>query len=94
MTLRFYFRNYEYKLTRDLFQVKKGLKYCRDECFIRPCRWGAYCVESCEPGFDTDAEGCCECSVCFPATAKVTLQNGKSVTMSGLQIGDNVQTGR
>ena len=30
---------------------------------------------------------------CFPATAKVTLDSGKSVKMSELQIGDQVQTG-
>ena len=99
MTMQFnsrsYFRNYEYEVTCELFQVKKGLKYCRDGCFYYGCKWGRYCVESCEPRFDTDHEGCCECSsICFPATAKVTLQNGKSATMSDLQIGDYVQTGR
>ena len=30
---------------------------------------------------------------CFPSIAKVKLQNGKSITMSELQIGDQVQTG-
>ena len=30
---------------------------------------------------------------CFPSTAKVTLNNGKSITMSELEIGDKVQTG-
>ena len=30
---------------------------------------------------------------CFPSTAKVSLQNGKSVIMSELQKGDQVQTG-
>ena len=30
---------------------------------------------------------------CFPATARLTLENGKSITMSELQIGDKVQTG-
>ena len=30
---------------------------------------------------------------CFPSSARVMLENGKSVTMSELQIGDKVQTG-
>ena len=30
---------------------------------------------------------------CFPSAAKVTLKNGKLVTMSELKIGDKVQTG-
>ena len=30
---------------------------------------------------------------CFPSNAKVNLENGKSVTMSELKIGDLVQTG-
>ena len=46
---------------------------------------------------------CCTCSPpssssdsgegCFPSFAKVNLENGKSVTMSELQVGDRVQTG-
>ena len=31
---------------------------------------------------------------CFPSEAKVSLENGKSVTMSELQIGDKVKIGR
>ena len=34
------------------------------------------------------------CCACFPATARVALESGKSVTMSELQMGDRVQTGR
>ena len=30
---------------------------------------------------------------CFPSDAQVKLENGKSVTMSDLQIGNQVQTG-
>ena len=30
---------------------------------------------------------------CFPSMAKVNLENGKTVTMSELQIGDHVQAG-
>ena len=42
---------------------------------------------------------CCECkqpppsSKCFPAAAKIKLQNGRLMSMSELQIGDRVQTG-
>ena len=36
----------------------------------------------------------CECkSGCFPSLAKINLQNGKSILMSELQMGDQVQTG-
>ena len=38
--------------------------------------------------FITFAEGC------FPSLTKVKLENGKSVAMSELQIGDKVQTGK
>ena len=31
---------------------------------------------------------------CFPAIATVKLENGNSVTMSDLQIGDQVKTGK
>ena len=31
---------------------------------------------------------------CFPSTSTVNLENGKTVTMSELQVGDKVQIGR
>ena len=34
-----------------------------------------------------------ESSSCFPLMAKVKIENGKSVQISELQIGDKVQTG-
>ena len=37
---------------------------------------------------------CCPCAPCFPGEASVSLENGKSLTMSELQIGDKVQTGK
>ena len=37
---------------------------------------------------------CCTLCVCFPDVAKVVLQNGEAVTMSGLRIGDQVQVVR
>ena len=36
---------------------------------------------------------CCQCS-CFPSTARVSLENGRSVTMDQLQIGDRIRTGK
>ena len=30
---------------------------------------------------------------CFPGTARVSLENGKSITMAELQVGDRVRTG-
>ena len=37
------------------------------------------------------APGCCRC--CFPASARVFLENGKSVAVSELNTGDRVQSG-
>ena len=38
---------------------------------------------------------CCDCRVkCFPAAARVSIENGKSIRMSELQVGDRVQSGR
>ena len=31
---------------------------------------------------------------CFPSVATLKFENGRSITMSELQIGDKVQTGR
>ena len=33
-------------------------------------------------------------NICFPSTAQVNLENGKSVKMFELEIGDRIQTGR
>ena len=49
-------------------------------------------VLSVVPGSDEIYE-CCECSSCFPAKARVSLENGKHKTMAELQVGDRVQTG-
>ena len=38
--------------------------------------------------------GCCECNPCFPADAKLSVESGKLITMSELEIGDKIQTGR
>ena len=47
--------------------------------------------------FDDEGRECCKCKnhapKCFPAAARVSLENGKLVQMSELQIVDRVQTG-
>ena len=49
------------------------------------------CKKACFPDFTS----CCDCGEknCFPSTSKIKLANGKSVMMSELQLGDQVQTG-
>ena len=50
------------------------------------------CKYVCWPDFTS----CCDCyrkPKCFPAASKVNLKNGKSIPMSDLQLGDQVQTG-
>ena len=47
------------------------------------------------PGGTASTASCRPCSgSCFPAGATVRMETGKSVAMSELQIGDQVQTGR
>ena len=51
------------------------------------------CKNNCWPDFTS----CCDCGssrACFPSTSKVNLESGKSVTMSELQLGDRVKTGK
>ena len=50
-----------------------------------------YC-DVCQDNYPVLPYYCCNCH-CFPAMAKVHLENGKSVTMSKLEVGDRVQTG-
>ena len=56
------------------------------------------CYAACKPGWICDrarvgGEYWLECCECFPESAKVSLENGKSVIMSELQIGDAVKSG-
>ena len=66
--------------------------WCRNEwCDQAYHCWGDGAVKCCftEPTSP-------DCSVrrsCFPSTAKINLENGKSVRMAELQVGDRVQTG-
>ena len=50
---------------------------------------------SCKYACFPDILSCCDCKKpkCFPSTSKVKLANGKSVTMSEVKLGDQVQTG-
>ena len=44
--------------------------------------------------FDDNGQECCRCvKRCFPAAARVSLENGNVVKMSDLHVGDRVQTG-
>ena len=54
------------------------------------------CGCKCGTEWNKDVAGhhrCKKCKNCFPGTARLTLENGKSITMSELQVGDRVQTG-
>ena len=53
-------------------------------------------VDGCKNNCWPDIFSCCDCgsSSCFPSTSKVNLESGKSVTMSELQLGDRVKTGK
>ena len=54
------------------------------------------CKPECPAEWNRDVPGqrrCKHCGECFPATARLSLENGKSVTMSELRVGDRVQTG-
>ena len=54
------------------------------------------CGCGCGTEWNPDVAGhhrCKSCSICFPGIARLNLENGKSITMSELQVGDRVQTG-
>ena len=54
------------------------------------------CGCKCGSEWNPDVAGerqCKKCNKCFPATARLSLENGKSIMMSELQVGDRVQTG-
>ena len=58
-----------------------------DDCSNR--NHGAVC------GLNYNRDDCCTYPepACFPASARVSLENGKSIQMSELKVGDKVQTG-
>ena len=65
----------------------------KPKCQAAGCKDGF----SCGPvqNWDTKEMGyaCCNVPDCFPASAKVALENGKSVAMSELKIEDTVKSG-
>ena len=60
----------------------------RTVCEAHDCGCGAEWTSS-----TSGVRRCKNCGECFPATARLSLENGKSVMMSELQVGDRVQTG-
>ena len=86
------------------YAVVGGIGTC---AWCRGCRCGlvyspsiklhtcAACNCPCGTEFDEHGWQWCVACVrrCFPASARLTLENGDSVTMSELQTGDRVQTG-
>ena len=63
----------------------KNKEECGKEC-TRDGWW-------CEKAYNAAGQSAISCCHCFPASAKIFLENGKSVTMSELQIGDAVKSG-
>ena len=65
-------------------------------CIVEYCDtayrcWDGWKIYCCYPDEDVEV---CKKKRCFPSTAKLNLKNGESVTMSELQVGDRVQTGK
>ena len=67
------------------------------ECCLCHCKCGTYRYA---PGFLSLAAAngftsrrCKKCGGCFPSMARVSLENGKSVTMAELEVGDRIQAG-
>ena len=56
------------------------------ECKNRYGQQGCACGEFCCDGKNGECK-------CFPSAAKVSLENGKSLVISELQVGDRVQAG-
>ena len=60
----------------------------RDYCGLQGCK-------ACKVSGFVPPYHCCNCSsTCFPSEASLILENGKSVAMSQLQVGDKVETGK
>ena len=72
--------------------------YCKGAISYDPCtcpytdRWCTLACFNRDRNRNWQCSGTCRAD-CFPSTAKVTLENGKSIKMSELQVGDRVQTG-
>ena len=75
------------ELLNFVFQSERigGSLDCGDRCICYPYPYPPYCCDCSPPPPSSE---------CFPATATVSLENGETVTMSELQIGDKVATGK
>ena len=72
----------------ERFQQYFGVLECPTHCYAKCGDTYHCCVAPPPPPPPPPQEKC------FPSSARVILENGKSVTMSELQIGDRVQTGK
>ena len=70
----------------DGFKIQPLGVTMRQKCVKKVCFPNVFQCCHCVDGIDTG-------TTCFPSTSKVKLGNGKVVTMSELQLGDQVQTG-
>ena len=68
----------------ETFHQYYGVVNCPSLCYAK-CGNTYHCCVAPPPPQESEN--------CFPSSARVLLENGKSVTMSELQIGDRVQTG-
>ena len=82
-------RNARYSCSKaHLHKITSGAAFLFDA--VEQCH--SSCYAKCG-----DTYHCCDApeqESCFPSSARVLLETGKSVTMSELQIGDRVQTGK
>ena len=63
--------------------------------FLISCADGGECEDVCCDLLFTGRCACCKCKGqgCFPSGSRVSLENGESVAMAELKVGDKVQTG-
>ena len=84
-------------LINNLFVLLQVLR--PDPCcsILLKCPTGEECAKVCVRDFDIPAlDSCCECSpiTCFPSRARVSLENGETVTMADLKRGDRIKTSK
>ena len=86
----YYFNKFYNKQTN--INISSQDKYCKEQyCSKSYSCWDGIHAKCCYP---CPHDAFCEKSKwCFRSTATINLENGKSVRMSELQVGDRVQTG-
>ena len=99
---------YLHNVLRSFFlKVKNELGFfCKQTLFSVPCFISKQdylqierrltCDHGCEETCDHAPAECCRCkgTKCFPAMARVSLENGVMATMVELKRGDRVKTGK